>query len=270
MRHSIVYSFFIVTLGAFVSLLFIIRCYSNHLQHYQGVFLTWDGVFTLDEHRGPGPRDLVCIVQYVHKPSPRFVADVEGIDWFCPDPTEYRFGLPNHSVVNVYSEQEEIERILKGLNQPEYQAYSKYRSYYKIQSEHCLLLISASRCFEPQDATYAVRVPFVLTENGYAVTPRGKDRTLYKILTSALEEWDARLKDEEKRRELLQRKNDMIFLLYKEARESEHVDYNALFNELKKLDALHGIKDPKELEQEIQKQKEGLIQMRGCMEPNQI
>jgi hypothetical protein len=228
-------------------------CCSCTVQKKQSLFLDWDGRFSLGDYRGKSPEseDMVCIVQYAHKLSPRFVSDVEGANWVCSGAIEYKFGYPSHNIVEVFSDENRIEQVLHALKQPEHQEQ------YTIKSEHCLLIISISRTLNRQ---IAIRVPFVLTESGYAVTPMGKDRSLYKILTSALENRDIKLQTEKEKGEAQIRRSNAIYRLYQQARESENVNYKKLFIELKKLDATFGDKDPNELEQRIKAEKEALRQ----------
>gem|GEM_PF-6401955 len=242
---------------------FIVWRLQTRLSHYQGIFLTWDGWFSLDEFRGPGTRDLVCIVQYTYKHSPRFVPDAEGYEWICAEQKEKILNPPIYSIVKVYTRREEIEPILKGLNQPECPAYSsKHRDFYTIQSDHCLVLLSVSRRFEMPGTTHAVRIPYLLTENGYAVTPRGKDSGLYSILSAALEEWDAQMKAECEEKESRAKKAEAVYRLFQQAREVEEVDYPALFEELKKLGV--DFKDPNEIRRLIEGEKE----VRRQIDPN--
>jgi hypothetical protein len=57
-----------------------------------------------------------------------------------------------------------------------------------VDAERCLVAVFISRELNSQSA---IKIPFQLDENGYAVTPRGKDRRLYQILKGGLEEWHA-------------------------------------------------------------------------------
>lgn len=260
MRQKHIYIILMAIAGMLGICCFIVWRLQTRLSHYQGIFLTWDGCFSLDEFRGPGTRDLVCIVQYTYKHSPRFVPDAEGDEWTCAEQKENLLNPPIHSIVKVYIRREEIEPILKALNQPEYPAYSsKHRKFYTIQSDHCLVLLSISRRFEMPGTTYAVHIPYVLTENGFAVTPRGKDRRLYNILTAALEEWDAQTKTEYEEKEGLAKKTEAAYRLFQQAREANQVDYSALFEELKKLGV--DCKDPNEIRRLIEGEKEARCQI---------
>lgn len=226
-------------------------CCSCTKPRKQELYLEWDGKFSLGDYRGKSPEseDIVCIVQYAHRPSPRFMSEVEGTKWNCYNAVEEQFGRSSHNVIEVYSDKDQIEQILRCLEHPE------YPEYYTVESEHCLMLISLSRMLTAQTL---IRVPFVLTNNGDAVTRKGKDGTLFGILNSALENRDIQLKDEKEKGNIHARNLEIAHRLYQQARESDTVDYKTLFRELEKLNVTFGAKDPNELEQKLRKDKEPL------------
>jgi hypothetical protein len=237
--------------------------------HAQRMFQKWNdsGDINYEQH---GCFNTICIVQYTPRSDDinykknykkmnyeviqreRAKMQKYVIEGNYP-PLTGDYPLLEYVPVKVYSDKGIIKKILGKLNSPE------QRQNYKVETEDYLLLIGISRKLNSQ---FILRIPFKLTEDGYAITRRGRDKELYEILNSGLKEWEEQKKAEKDR-------DDAVYRLYKQARESDKVDYNTLFIELKKLDALSGVKDPNELKLEIQKQKEGMRQMRGPEEPHQ-
>ncbi len=210
---------------------------------------------------------IVCIVQYIYNGSRceygMKYEDIQQMRKECKAYTtkEGDYPVVDYVPVKVYSDKDIIKKIISRLNSPE-----QRQNCDDIETEDYLLMIDISRELNSQTI---IRVPYKLTEDGYAITPRGKDKELYEILNSGLKEWDAQLKAEKEKGEAEIRRSNAIYRLCKQARESENVDYNTLFSELQKLDSLFGAKDPNDLKVIITNQKEGLRQMRGPMEPNQ-
>jgi len=205
-------------------------------------------------------RDIVCIVQYI------YIGD-DGHKWDYKDIQQMRekwkdevagggdYPVLSYIPVKAYADRDVVERIMNRLYSPEYrQNHNDVETY-----EEYLLLIEIDRKLNSQTI---IRVPYKLTEDGHAITPRGKDKELYEILNSGLKEWEGQKKAEKDR-------DDAIHRLLRQGIDSPHADYNALFLELKKLDALFGAKDPNDLKLIMQKQKEGLRQMGLFEEPNQ-
>ncbi|MCX6827627.1 MAG: hypothetical protein NTV06_10255, partial [candidate division Zixibacteria bacterium] len=208
---------------------------------------------------------IVCIVQYIYNGSScgYKYEDIQQMrkKWKAYTTKEGDYPVVRYVPIKTYADKDIIKKIIDKLNSPKQRQNSD-----DIETEDYLLMIDISRELNSQTI---IRVPYKLAEEGYAITPRGKDKELYEILNSGLKEWDAQLKAEKEEREARVKKSDAIFHLYKQARESEKVDYKSLFLELKKLDALFGAKDPNELEQRLKGEKEGMRQMRGHEEPNQ-
>jgi len=218
----------------------------------RGMFPRWNG-YDISYGRYGGPEDIVCIVQYMYYSdnSGREIdygivqrARTERKKYMANGEGDYP--LLSYVPVKAYADKDMIKKIISKLHSPEYREGRNIN----IETEDYLLLIGIDRKLDSQ---FIIRVPFKLAEDGYVVTPRGRDRELYELLNSALKDWVAQRKAEKDRL-------DAIYRLYSQARESEKVDYKSLFLELKKLDALFGAKDPNELEQRIKDQKEALRQ----------
>jgi hypothetical protein len=264
---------FVIALGIVV----FIRYRSDSMKWYRaplpvGMYPKWEG-FDLrhaDEFRGGGD-DIVCIIQYMYQPSRNkidYETDYKNIQKRREETKEVvtkkmrkeikdyevygDYPLLSYIPVKAWSDRNSINRIIGLLHTPE----EKNRS--NVETEDYLVVVRIDRELNSQEI---VRVPFKLTDDGFAITPRGKDKTLYELLSAGLEEWKARKQAEEDRIEA-------IYRLHRQARDSENVDYNALFLELQKLDGLFEAKDPNELEQKMKKWEEGQRQMLGYDDPN--
>lgn len=222
-----------------------------------GMYPKWQGydIRNNNEFTGGGD-DIVCIVQYMYLGSTLGKLDNQRIREMREEMAtsaklneQIRGDYPLLSYIPVkgWSDRESINRIIDLLHNPE----KKHRS--DVETEDYLVLIRIDRKLT---ASEIVRVPFKLADDGFAVTPRGKDAALFTLLSSGLQEWQARKKAEEERIEA-------IYQLYQQAIKSENVDFNALFAELQKLDGLVDLKDPNELEQMIKMWDEGKRKMRG-------
>jgi hypothetical protein len=246
-----------------IGILFI-NYHTNHMfiatsSQKQSMFPKWNGY---DISYGQyGAEDIVCIVQYTYSPDiGEYRTKLEDTrrlrkEWAGEVANGGDYPLLRYVPVKGYADKEIIKRIIGKLHAPEQRGEWNTN----IETDDYLLLVGISRKLESQ---FIFRVPFKLTEDGYAITPRGKDKELYELLNSGLKEWEVQRIAEKER-------SDAIYNLYKKARDSDNVDYNTLYVELKKLDALFGAKDPNDLRQIIKEQKEGLRQMRGTIDPNQ-
>jgi hypothetical protein len=177
------------------------------------MFPKWDGINGIDyiDHVS---EDMFCIVQYIYQGDGcGYKMKYERIQqlrkkWKNETTSEGDYPLFYYVPVKRYSDPEMIKKIIGRLNSPE------QRQSYVLETEDYLLLIGISRKLNSQ---FIIRVPYKLAEAGYALTPRGKDKELYEILSSGLIEWETQKKAEKDR-------NDAIFRLFKQARESEKVD----------------------------------------------
>lgn len=136
------------------------------------MFPLWDGSDVLFPPYGS---DTVCMIQCESiRPGSKEkkISSQEPI-WYCK--------------IKTYSDKYEVQRTLDCLRDPEILTPSI------VESEQYLLAVFASHKL---NSLSAFRIPFQLDETGYAITPRGKDRTLYKILKNGLEEWHAVLAEE--------------------------------------------------------------------------
>jgi hypothetical protein len=190
--------------------------------------------------------DIVCIVQYLYQGDYHdYTLNYEEIQqlrkkYKYETTSEGDYPFFYYLPVKRYSDPKMIKKIIDRLNSPE------QRQNCVLETEDYLLLIEIDRKLNSQ---LIIRVPYKLAEAGYAITPRGKDKELYEILNSGLKEWEAQKKAEKDR-------DDTIHRLLRQGIDSPHADYNALFLELKKLDATFGAKDPNELEQRLKAEKE--------------
>lgn len=91
--------------------------------------------------------------------------------------------------VKTYSDKNQLRQIVESLFAPEIPGHNE------LKSGRCLLVVSVANRLNSQTA---VRVPFDLGDDGYAIIPTGRDRQLYNILHSALIEWDVQKKAESK------------------------------------------------------------------------
>ncbi len=171
------------------------RCL-NKSNSYPKLLPVWDGASALYS-RVPDDEIPVCIVQ--------FGSPEEGPDYFSlyhPYPAvksskaemsrwrgkstfesgEWDGLPPRRTLIKVYSEPNEISQMIACLYDPE------LPEKYVIKPNSVLVVISISSHLHSQTTRL---VPFALTKDGFAVTPRGKDKTLYKLLASALKERNA-------------------------------------------------------------------------------
>jgi len=92
--------------------------------------------------------------------------------------------------IKTYGDHEQLQQIMERLYAPD------IRQRQNIETGRCLLAVAVSHDLLPQPF---IQIPFELGEDGYAVTPLGKDRKLYEILKGGLDEWHAVLATERER-----------------------------------------------------------------------
>lgn len=156
-----------VLFGCFVTAFFFIDA-KRSKDFTKGMFPLWDGsAFMLIPPYGS---EAVCIIQCEPMQS----------EW-KGEKVSSQGPLWNY-MIKSYSDKYEIQQILDRLHNPEMQTPST------VEAGQCLLVVFISHQLNSQST---IRIPFRLDDEGYAVTPRGKDRKLYKILKGGLEEWHA-------------------------------------------------------------------------------
>jgi hypothetical protein len=151
------------------------------VQKQEDMFPVWQGESFIDP---PSGSKIVCLVQCEPVPFEQDVKISEGVGVFGPDSPNRKY------LIKTYGDKEQIRRITEYLLAPEVPGRRK------IESGRCLLAVSVSHNLIPQPL---IQIPFELSDDGYAITPRGKDRLLYEILKGGLDEWNA---ENETRKEL--------------------------------------------------------------------
>lgn len=131
----------------------------------QKMFPVWDGRTDIFS---PYDSEIICLVQF----------EPMQLEW---EGQKVELQEPSWNyVIKTYSENDDIQQLFEYLHNPQ------IRIAQEIKAEQCLLVLFVSRKLNRQ---FAIRIPFRLDEDGYAVTPRGEDRRLYQILKQGLDEW---------------------------------------------------------------------------------
>jgi hypothetical protein len=187
----------------FVAIILIIVCGSCEKPGRQNeqikpkMFPLWNGkspLFRMSDSEMP-----VCVIQYepmkepdnsvVYKPladADNHMLAISKRDEVTTFDNEGWDGLPQwRHVVKVFCNKDEIGQIIDCLYEPELPGK------YIFEPTRFLAIISVSNCLYSQTT---ILVPYAISGDGYAVTPRGKDQKLYEILNLALQDWHAQVK----------------------------------------------------------------------------
>ncbi len=174
------------------TLLGILSCSSctkqkQFVQEQQNLFPLWNGSLPIESSTFLSESKIVCIVQCEPMQLEYEIRNAKNGEKNAM--LNERISPFWKYLIKVYSHKNEIRQISDSLDTPE------LAGQFHLNTGRCLVVISVANRLNSQTA---IRVPFELNDDGYAITPRGKDRKLYKILNSALKEWHAQIEADER------------------------------------------------------------------------